>query len=544
MGLSFSAMAGEDNDDRLVERLKVVIVGAGIAGLTCARELLASQDSLDVQILEASDTIGGRMQRVSSPLHNGVYLDAGAEFVHGRGHVLWETILDYQRRGLLPKMVDRNQRSDEGISDRNKLDEEATPFEFQDLEPYFILSHADGGPEEEPTPQGKFGMYFVDNELLMHNDPKVQPLAEALETIMSPEKAIDYTCNTSIADALAAKDVPILDESLMQLCVAGYGNTAGCSDLSQLSVQQLLAFEHYWEENEIEGDYRPLFGLYRIPDAMLDDIQTKCKANSRFELRLKTPVDRIRSRTASGNSLHIQGITIECANDFYPQEESADIVVITVPPTRLPALFDHGRDLPVSKQEALARIGFADRIIKVICAFREDSFWPANVQSIIAAGQPIPEMWIRSLGDIHVIVGYLVSDAANDFIHLVQAIQELNPNQTKEHAAAMIMIQQLSTMLKVQVASLEVHWISEDTKLVDWQVDYPHVRGGYMFAKTGMRPGMDLAVLAEPMMNGRLLFAGECTNTNACCTVQAAMETGYRAAKQVGELRIRIASKT
>ena len=68
---------------------------------------------------------------------------------------------------------------------------------------------------------------------------------------------------------------------------------------------------------------------------------------------------------------------------------------------------------------------------------------------------------------------------------------------------------------------------------MDWKEDFPHVQGGYSFAKAGTILGRDIQALAEPMMNGRVLFAGEATNTGACCTVQAAMETGIRAAKEI-----------
>jgi monoamine oxidase len=51
-----------------------------------------------------------------------------------------------------------------------------------------------------------------------------------------------------------------------------------------------------------------------------------------------------------------------------------------------------------------------------------------------------------------------------------------------------------------------------------------------MYPKVGMTRD-HLCDLAEPW--GGIFFAGEATNTNACCTVQAAMETGVRAANQV-----------
>ena len=55
----------------------VVVVGAGIAGLSAARELQRSGAS--VAVLEARDRIGGRAQSV--PGLDGQILDLGAQFI-------------------------------------------------------------------------------------------------------------------------------------------------------------------------------------------------------------------------------------------------------------------------------------------------------------------------------------------------------------------------------------------------------------------------------------------------------------------------------
>ncbi|HUP90229.1 MAG TPA: FAD-dependent oxidoreductase, partial [Longimicrobiales bacterium] len=58
----------------------VIVIGAGAAGLTAAREF--RQAGKSVQILEASDRIGGRVRSISDP-HAGIPLELGAEFLHG-----------------------------------------------------------------------------------------------------------------------------------------------------------------------------------------------------------------------------------------------------------------------------------------------------------------------------------------------------------------------------------------------------------------------------------------------------------------------------
>ena len=56
---------------------RVVVVGAGLAGLSCARRL--ADTGVAVVIVE-SESIGGRVKQAS---HNGESYELGAEFLHG-----------------------------------------------------------------------------------------------------------------------------------------------------------------------------------------------------------------------------------------------------------------------------------------------------------------------------------------------------------------------------------------------------------------------------------------------------------------------------
>lgn len=56
---------------------RILIVGAGAAGLTCAYEL--AKAGLDVQVFEASHRPGGRMHTLRDPFTDGLYAEAGAQ---------------------------------------------------------------------------------------------------------------------------------------------------------------------------------------------------------------------------------------------------------------------------------------------------------------------------------------------------------------------------------------------------------------------------------------------------------------------------------
>ncbi|PWT97044.1 MAG: hypothetical protein C5B52_14580 [Bacteroidetes bacterium] len=61
-----------------MNELPIIVVGAGAAGLNCARDLL--KNGRRVIILEAQDRAGGRIKTIQGVRYN---FDAGAEFIHG-----------------------------------------------------------------------------------------------------------------------------------------------------------------------------------------------------------------------------------------------------------------------------------------------------------------------------------------------------------------------------------------------------------------------------------------------------------------------------
>ncbi len=71
----------------MTEQCDVIVVGAGMAGLTAARAL--GEAGLRVLILEARDIVGGR---IMTRHVDGEALELGAEFVHGRPPELWALI--------------------------------------------------------------------------------------------------------------------------------------------------------------------------------------------------------------------------------------------------------------------------------------------------------------------------------------------------------------------------------------------------------------------------------------------------------------------
>ena len=80
------------NQDRVFmasDRMDVLILGAGAAGLAAAGELVGS--GVSVQVLEARDRIGGRIWTIR-PGEPNLPIELGAEFVHGRHPAIWRKL--------------------------------------------------------------------------------------------------------------------------------------------------------------------------------------------------------------------------------------------------------------------------------------------------------------------------------------------------------------------------------------------------------------------------------------------------------------------
>ena len=68
-------------DHGLLRGTKVVVAGAGLAGLTAARDL--EKDGASVVVLEARDRVGGRVLTIREGFREGQHAEAGADLIEG-----------------------------------------------------------------------------------------------------------------------------------------------------------------------------------------------------------------------------------------------------------------------------------------------------------------------------------------------------------------------------------------------------------------------------------------------------------------------------
>jgi monoamine oxidase len=125
---------------------RVIVAGAGIAGLSCAYELLKRQ--IDVVLLEASGRSGGHILTIHDRLADGLYADAGAEHFYRPGYdLLWKyveelqlPVIPYPRRRNLLRAINNRLYSPEDLSRPSVL----KALGFNEREIKFLAAHSWG----------------------------------------------------------------------------------------------------------------------------------------------------------------------------------------------------------------------------------------------------------------------------------------------------------------------------------------------------------------------------------------------------------------
>jgi monoamine oxidase len=297
-------------------RGRVVVVGAGLAGLTAAYEL--DRKGWEVTVLEARDRVGGRCRTFRRELRFGQVAEAGGEFIDG-GH---ESMRGYAKSFGL-ELEDLREPEDDELSEAIYADGELEAYED-----------------------------VVDDDLqaeIDRYDEQIERYAAAID-VADPARTGAGLDTRSVGDlldelALAPQARAIVEARLR----SSYATEA--ERLSLLFHVVSTAIEGDQPEEDVER-YRIRGGNDRLPGAFAERL--------RASLALEAPVESIQSRQS--------GVRVVAARE----EVEADYCVIAVP---LPALrgIELDADLPRSVRDAVARVQYGD-VTKTALQY-ERRFW-------------------------------------------------------------------------------------------------------------------------------------------------------------------------
>ena len=276
----------------------------------------------------------------------------------------------------------------------------------------------------------------------------------------------------------------------------------------QLASVKAIAAE--WGGHSLGGQYRPLGGYTRLLAAFAHALDA-----ARARLLLGTPVQRV---DWGGSRVLIQARA--------PAGElvvSARRAIVSVPLSALraaeagaepalrfePALHD--------KQAALAGLALGT-VIKVVLQFRR-AFWEqiehgrfADAGFLHAPEAAFPTLWTALPFRVPLLTAWLGGPRAHSL---------LGADRTQLIERAIESVQQVLNVGSIATEELVAGHVH------DWNAD-PYARGAYCYLTVGGQGAP--AALAQPL-GAKLFFAGEATSDDYIGTVEAALQSGRRAAQ-------------
>lgn len=426
---------------------RVVVVGAGIAGLATANAL--NRAGVACVVLEARDRVGGRLHTHDVA---GWPVDMGGSWIHTPvGNPL------------------RRYADQVGVA--CTLSNPLATLTIHDAAESRVLTAA---------------------ETAAATTMQLAEFADAVEERLRAELGPDASSADAVERFVATSGFDAAEARRARQMLRAMVEADACGPAEEQSLRWL------WTEVEYDGDFfgdTPVGGYREVVAAMAAGL----------DVRLSTPVteiglsdDDVVVRTEDGDAQH------------------ASHVVVAVPlgclkrgvPGIAPAL-------PPQRQDQIARVGFG-RYEKVILAY-ESAWWREEGRSHVVLVPDDPARTAQWVFDLDAFAGQPVLSA--HFFHTAAvALADAPDRGVRELRAALA-----AAIGKPGPEPAAVH-------VTSWGGD-PWTSGGYSHIPPGCSPA-DLDALGEPV-GGRLLFAGEHTQSDRIGYADGAMASGIREAKRL-----------
>lgn len=422
----------------------ILILGAGVSGLACAREL---SKKLNVLVLEGRNRVDGRILTHRSQVYPSP-IDLGPEFIHGRPK---ETLELLEESRLL----------------------------YYDLS-FRHFEATRGKPKERPAAWDK-----------------VEALLERLNCVGKRDCSFKDFLTQHAGD---------IDAGTRKRAIS-YIEGFNAARYETISVQSILKSNEEEEEIESDRQHRLIGGYDQLAEALARSVTEP----SRIELNTV-----IRKITWSKGRVTVLAQTPAGEKTFHAKK-----AVVTLPLSVLqqspdaPTGVRFEPELPTRRllQDKLAM----GNVLKIVLHCRTP-FWEEwadrDLSFIHAMDAPIPVWWTTHPLRTTLLTGWVGGSKAD----VRPADRE---SLLREAIASLAQIFHVPPKkIAGQIKDLHTH---------DWKAD-PFSLGSYSYVAVGGANAPHQ--LARPIDN-TLYFAGEHTHTGLIGTVAGAIQTGYRAAKEI-----------
>ncbi|XP_076134099.1 polyamine oxidase (exo-N4-amino) 1 [Alosa pseudoharengus] len=465
------------------ENPKIVVLGAGLAGIGVATKLL-SLGFKDVTIIEASGGAGGRIAKACLGTS---WVDTGAQWIHGASEANPVYSL-LQQQGLLEDVVTEEGTELVFHSKGHRLSEYLASHVYEAGEGIMRQQH-------RGNPGKNIGDYYAEKSLGLANN---------------------------LRSSGEAKQEDILN--ILSLVGKSLLIDIGAPALNNVSLDSWQYYTNMGEDLNIEGK------MFLLTEKLLGDFPKE-------RLLLRKAVLKINwDGCFSGDESRVYPVCIECENG---DKFLCDHVVVTVSLGCLkaapPTMFDP--QLPEDKRETIEKLGFG--CINKIFLQYEEAFWERDVESISllwenetpASLSTDATQWQRNIQLFtvmrprekfgHVLIGWCSGNVARH-------VETLTEAQLSAAITCNFRMFMRNPCIPCPKRVLRTQWHSE-----------AFIRGAYTYIPAGV-DAVIMDKLAHPLSSRKIptedlqvLFAGEATMKNLYGTVQGALLSGYREAERL-----------
>jgi monoamine oxidase len=575
------------NEEEII--FDVAILGAGMSGVSCAREIcFALHDDDDdeknarkVALLEAQSTVGGRCKQTNNIAKWPVEL--GAEFIHGE--------VKNPVKNLLAETMRREEDLEEDLDGKKGTPKrmQCSAFEWPDRYAMNTTTTNNSNKEEKDALLYSFSkksmLVLRDGDECEKNDKDVWKIHQLFDRLPGVSKTSTTTTTThndeSEEDEMSSlsalewlRDVQKCTEREIRVAELIYATDFGAS-LKDIGMREIMIEKERWENGEqylvMNGGFNELFRR-----AFLNAFQRNSNSNSNsnnspvvnIDVRLNWEVETV-EKVDERNLIKVTGRTTTTETSEKKTLYAKKVVVSLPLPIYRPTDDDDSDDdkklsrvtfhppLSEEKRKALRAVKMGNAV-KVLLGFNE-KFWPQENLFNVICGHPapFPEFWVVSdkektiysdeddnnnnnntneeeeskKEEVRFVITFFVTgDRAN-------AMAKIDPNERIEMAF------QQFVWITMRITNddddgrkefdriREKHLKTSETKA--WSED-KFAGGSYTHPSVGCdRKTRDL--LAKSEWSDCLFFCGEGTNASVNPCLQGAFETGVRAAKEVLE---------